>query len=45
MPLSEFGKVVEKEGVILVGHANVPSRLATDASSMYAKNLLNFIEP
>lgn len=44
-PLSEFGKVVEKEGVILVGHANVPSRLATDASAMYAKNLLNFIEP
>jgi len=44
-PLSEYGKVVEKEGVILVGHANVPSRLATDASAMYAKNLLNFIEP
>jgi len=44
-PLSEFGKVVEKEGVILVGHANVPSRVATDASAMYAKNLLNFIEP
>ena len=44
-PLSECGKVVEKEGVILVGHANVPSRLATDASAMYAKNLLNFIEP
>ena len=42
--MSEFGKVVEKE-VIFVGHANVPSRLATDASAMYAKNLLNFIEP
>ena len=44
-PLSEFGKVVEKEGVILVGHANVPSRIATDATAMYAKNLFNFIEP
>ena len=44
-PLSELGKVVEKEGVILVGHANVPSRIATDASAMYAKNLYNFIEP
>ena len=44
-PLSEFGKVVEKHGVTLVGHANVPSRVATDATAMYAKNLFNFIEP
>ena len=44
-PLSEFGKVVEKDGVILVGHANLPARVAADATAMYAKNLLNFIEP
>ena len=44
-PLSEYGKVVVKHGVTLVGHANVPSRVATDASAMYAKNLLNFIAP
>jgi NAD(P) transhydrogenase subunit alpha len=44
-PLSEYGKVVQKEGVILAGHANVPSRLATDATAMYSKNLLNFLEP
>jgi NAD(P) transhydrogenase subunit alpha len=42
-PLSEFGKVVEKHGVFLVGHANVPARLAADASQLYAKNLLNFL--
>ncbi len=42
-PLSEFGKVVEKHGVKLVGHANVPSRLAADASLLFAKNLLNFL--
>ncbi|HTH98027.1 MAG TPA: Re/Si-specific NAD(P)(+) transhydrogenase subunit alpha [Stellaceae bacterium] len=42
-PLSEFGKVVVKHGVTLVGHANVPSRIATDASALYAKNLLNFL--
>jgi len=42
-PLSEFGKVVEKHGVTLVGHANVPSRLAADASLLFAKNLLNFL--
>ena len=29
----------------LVGHANVPSRIATDATAMYAKNLLNFVTP
>jgi len=42
-PLSEFGKVVEKHGVTLVGHANVPSRLAADASLLFAKNILNFL--
>ncbi|WP_119301168.1 Re/Si-specific NAD(P)(+) transhydrogenase subunit alpha [Dongia deserti] len=42
-PLSEVGKVVEKQGVKIVGHANVPSRLAADASSLYARNLLNFL--
>jgi NAD(P) transhydrogenase subunit alpha len=44
-PLSEFDKVVEKHGVTLVGHGNVPSRLAVDASTLFAKNLLNFITP
>ena len=42
-PLSEYGKIVEKHGVRIVGHANVPSRLAVDATAMYAKNLLNFV--
>jgi NAD(P) transhydrogenase subunit alpha len=42
-PLSELGKVVQKHGVTLVGHANVPSRLAADATSLYARNLLNFL--
>ncbi len=42
-PLSEFGKVVVKHGVTLVGHANVPSRLAADASLLFAKNILNFL--
>ena len=42
-PLSEFGKVVVKHGVTLVGHANVPSRLAADSSALFAKNILNFL--
>jgi NAD(P) transhydrogenase subunit alpha len=42
-PLSELGKVVVKHGVKLVGHANVPSRIAVDSSALYAKNLFNFL--
>jgi proton-translocating NAD(P)+ transhydrogenase subunit alpha len=44
-PLSEYGKVVRKHGVAIVGHANVPSRIAVDASALYAKNVLNFLTP
>jgi NAD(P) transhydrogenase subunit alpha len=44
-PLSELGKVVVKHGVTLVGHANYPSRVAVDASALYARNLYNFLAP
>ena len=44
-PLSEYGKVVTKHGVTLVGHANVPSRLAETTSQLFARNLLNFLTP
>lgn len=37
------GQVVERHGVKIVGHRNVPSRLASDASALYARNLFNFI--
>ncbi len=44
--LSQPGEIVTTDnGVIIVGHLNVPSRLATDASALYSKNLLNFITP
>src|SRR3954471_22764641 len=36
---SEPGKVVVKHGVKIVGHYNVPSRIAVDATNLYAKNL------
>ena len=32
-------------GVKVVGHFNMPSRIAADASALYAKNLLNFLTP
>jgi NAD(P) transhydrogenase subunit alpha len=40
---SEAGRVVERHGVRIVGHRNVPSRLAADASALYARNLYNFL--
>ena len=41
--LSEAGKVVNKHGVTMIGHNNVPSRLAADASMLYAKNVYNLL--
>jgi len=38
------GQVVVVGGVKIVGHLNVPGRLAASASSLYAKNLLTFVE-
>lgn len=43
--LSKSGEIVEVGGVKIVGHLNVPSRVATDASALYAKNLLNYLAP
>jgi NAD(P) transhydrogenase subunit alpha len=40
---SEAGQVAERHGVKIVGHRNVPSRLAADASALYARNLYNFL--
>jgi H+-translocating NAD(P) transhydrogenase subunit alpha len=37
------GSVVEAHGVKIVGHRNVPSRLAADASALFARNLFNFL--
>ncbi len=41
---SVFGKTVTTaNGVSIIGHANVPSRIAVDASQLYARNLLAFL--
>ncbi|WP_119680161.1 Re/Si-specific NAD(P)(+) transhydrogenase subunit alpha [Indioceanicola profundi] len=39
------GEVVEKYGVKIVGHVNLPSRIPVDSSALYAKNLLTFLTP
>jgi NAD(P) transhydrogenase subunit alpha len=41
---AKAGAVVAENGVKIVGHDNVPGRLAASASSLYAKNLLAFLE-
>lgn len=43
--LSKPGEVVEVNGVSIIGHFNIPSRLSADASSLFAKNLLNYLTP
>ncbi len=43
--LSKMGEVVDANGVKIVGHSNFPARLAVDASSLYARNLFNFLSP
>jgi NAD(P) transhydrogenase subunit alpha len=43
-PLSEADKVVVKHGVTLVGETNLPSRVAADASALYARNVLDFLK-
>jgi len=42
--LAKPGQVVEMGGVKIVGHLNVPGRIAASASSLYAKNLFAFLE-
>jgi NAD(P) transhydrogenase subunit alpha len=43
-PLSEKGRIVEKHGVTLVGLTNLPALVATDASALYARNVLDFLK-
>jgi len=42
--LAQPGQVVEHNGVRIVGHLNVPGRLAASSSSLYARNLYAFVE-
>ena len=42
-PLSELNKTVVKYGVNLIGIANIPGLVVADSSSLYARNLLNFL--
>ena len=42
-PLTEKDRVVVKHGVTLIGFSNLPAMLAADASALYARNILAFV--
>ncbi len=42
--LTQNGKVIEINGVKIIGHENFPSRVASDASKLFSKNIFNFFE-
>ncbi len=44
-PLSQPDEVIEAHGVKIAGFTNLPSRVAADSSPLFAKNLLNFLQP
>ena len=44
-PLSEPNQLVDRNGVQIIGCTNLASRVAIDASALFAKNLLNFVSP
>jgi H+-translocating NAD(P) transhydrogenase subunit alpha len=43
-PLTEAGTTVVKHGVTLVGETNIPALVAADSSSLYARNVLDFLK-
>ena len=42
--LTEVDKIIEKNGVKIMGESNILNKLPISASSLYAKNMFNFIE-
>jgi len=43
-PLTEAGRTVTKHGVVIVGETNIPALVAADSSSLYARNVLDFLK-
>ena len=40
---TEVDKIVEKNGVKIMGENNILNKLPVSASSLYAKNIFNFV--
>lgn len=43
-PLTEADAVVLRHGVQIAGYTNLPAMVATDASALYARNVLDFLK-
>jgi NAD(P) transhydrogenase subunit alpha len=43
-PLTEADRTVLKHGVTIVGDTNLAAQVAADASSLYARNVLDFLK-
>jgi H+-translocating NAD(P) transhydrogenase subunit alpha len=43
-PISEADRTVVKHGVTIVGETNLPALVAADSSSLYARNVLDFLK-
>jgi NAD(P) transhydrogenase subunit alpha len=43
-PLTEADKTVNKHGVFIIGETNLPALVAADSSSLYARNVLDFLK-
>ena len=41
---SKVDEVIEKNGVKIMGESNILNKLPMSASSLYAKNMFNFVE-
>ena len=42
-PFTETDKVIDKNGVKIMGESNILNKLPTSASNLYAKNVFNFV--
>lgn len=42
--VSKNGEVIVHQGVTIVGHTNIPARVAADASALYARNVFNLLQ-
>ena len=42
--LTEVDKIVEKNGIKILGESNILNKLPVSASNLYAKNMFNFVE-
>lgn len=43
-PLSQAGETVVRHGVTLIGETNLPALLAADASTLYSRNVFEFLK-